>query len=98
MINPMMGAMNPMFGGYTQMPQPNSMNPLQMFGQQGGGFTQALQRLKANPMEMIMQRRFNVPPNISGDPNAIIQHLLSTGQITQDQVNAAYSFIQRSGW
>lgn len=51
---------------------------------------QMLQSLKTNPMQMLMQRRLNVPPNMVNDPNAIVNHLLQTGQISQAQLNAAY--------
>lgn len=56
---------------------------------------QMLQQLKANPVQFLMQRKFNVPANITNDPNAIMQHLLSTGQISQAQVNQAYQTAQR---
>ena len=40
-----------------------------------------------NPMAML-GRRFNIPQGINTqDPNAIIQHLLNTGQISQQQLN-----------
>lgn len=43
----------------------------------------------SNPMQMLSQR-FNIPQSVnSQDPNAIIQHLLNTGQITQAQLNQA---------
>lgn len=48
-----------------------------------------LQALRQNPMQFLMQRRFNVPQNIASDPNAIIQHLMNTGQISQAQYNQA---------
>lgn len=54
-----------------------------------------LQQFKANPAQFLMQRRFNVPADIAKDPNAIMQHLLSTGQINQSQVNQAYQIAQR---
>ena len=53
-----------------------------------------LQQFKANPMQMLMQRRLNVPQNISGDPQAILNHLLQTGQVSQQQVNQAYQMMQ----
>lgn len=56
---------------------------------------QMLQSFKANHMQFIMQRRFNVPQSMANDPNAIINHLLQTRQITQDQLNAAYQQIGR---
>lgn len=46
-----------------------------------------LQQLRSNPMQMLSQR-FNIPQNIS-TPQDIIQHLLNTGQVSQDDVNRA---------
>lgn len=43
--------------------------------------------LKSNPMQVLSQR-FNLPQNIN-DPQQIIQHLLNSGQVSQDQVNRA---------
>lgn len=48
-----------------------------------------LQQLQNNPVQFLMQRRFNIPQNISSDPNQIVQHLLNTGQISQEQYNQA---------
>lgn len=48
---------------------------------------QMLMQLKSNPMAVLGQR-FNLPQNIN-DPNAILQHLLNTGQVSQSQVNQA---------
>lgn len=43
--------------------------------------------LKQNPMQ-VLSMKYNIPQNVNmSDPNAIIQHLLNTGQITQQQVN-----------
>lgn len=45
------------------------------------------QQFKQNPMQMLMQR-FSIPSNVNmNDPNSIIQHLLNTGQVSQQQVN-----------
>lgn len=47
------------------------------------------QRFKQNPM-MMLNQRFNIPQNVNlSDPNAILQHLMNTGQVTQDQINQA---------
>lgn len=51
---------------------------------------QAYQMLRSNPMQILSQR-FNIPQNLSNNPNDIIQHLLNTGQINQAQVNQAMS-------
>lgn len=54
-----------------------------------------LQQLKSNPMRFLAQKRFNIPANIANDPNAILQHLVNSGQVSQNQVNAAYQQGQR---
>lgn len=43
------------------------------------------QQMKRNPAQFL-SKRFNIPPD-ANDPNAIIQHLLNSGQVSQDQVN-----------
>lgn len=43
------------------------------------------QQFMANPMQMLA-KRFNIPQNIN-NPNDIVQHLLNTGQVSQEQVN-----------
>lgn len=46
-----------------------------------------IQQFQSNPMQMLMQR-FNIPQNIN-NPQDIIQHLLNSGQISQNDVNNA---------
>lgn len=60
-------------------------NPMQIL--------QMAQQLKSNPMQML-SRRFNVPQNLQ-DPQAIIQHLVSSGQVSQQQINNAYQAAQQ---
>lgn len=56
------------------MPQ---MNPMQM-----------LQQLRQNPAQMLRQAGLNVPDNLN-DPNQIIQHLMNSGQISQQRYEQA---------
>lgn len=49
----------------------------------------ALQQLKANPMQILQQRFKNLPQNLSDNPQEIVQQLLNSGNITQEQVNRA---------
>ena len=44
-----------------------------------------LSQLKQNPAAML-SAKYNVPQGMT-DPNEILQHLLTTGQVSQDQVN-----------
>ena len=62
------------------------MMPNQMLGM--------LQQLKANPMQMLLQKRMNLPQNIStSDPQASLNHLVQTGQVSQQQINNAYQMM-----
>ena len=57
------------------------MNPMELM--------QMYSQLKSNPMQLLASR-FNLPQDLNmNDPNAIIQHLLNSGQISQQQVDAA---------
>ncbi len=53
------------------------MNPMQM-----------IQQLKANPIQFLQRAGFNVPSNLNS-PNDIIQHLMNSKQITQQQYEQA---------
>ena len=53
------------------------INPMQM-----------LQQLRQNPVQMLRQAGLNVPDNLTS-PNDIIQHLMSSGQVSQAQYNKA---------
>lgn len=44
-------------------------------------------KFRQNPMSML-QQRYNIPSEIQ-NPEEIVKHLVSTGQITQNQVNQA---------
>lgn len=55
-----------------------------------------LQQFKSNPMQMLAQRRMILPQNVPmNDPQAILNHLLNTGQISQQQINNAYQMAQK---
>lgn len=53
------------------------MNPMQM-----------IQQLKANPIQFLQRAGYNVPTNLNS-PNDIIQHLMNSKQITQQQYERA---------
>ena len=69
------------------------MNPL-MGGMGGMNIMQMLGQLKSNPTGLLRQAGFNVPDNIS-NPQDIIQHLMNSGQVNQNQVNQAQQMAQQ---
>ncbi len=54
------------------------MNPFQIMNQ-----------FKQNPMALL-SRRFKIPQNVNmQDPNAVIEYLMNSGQVSQDMYNRA---------
>lgn len=54
---------------------------------------QILSQLKSNPIQMLSKAGYNIPDNIGNNPQAIIQHLLNTNQITQQRLNYAINHM-----
>ena len=73
------------------MPNNPLSNPLMA---NGGNPMQLLQQLRQNPVQFLRQAGLNVPADLS-DPNAIIQHLMNSGQITQERYNQARQMVNR---
>jgi hypothetical protein len=60
-----------------------------------GNIMQMVNTIKQNPMAMLS--KFNVPQNIANDPQAIIQYMMNSGKISQEQYNAAIKQAQNMG-
>lgn len=56
---------------------------------------QMFQSFMQNPAQMLAQRGINIPQQIMNDPNAIMRHLMSTGQMSQEQYNQAQQTAQQ---
>lgn len=59
---------------------------------------QMLNQVKSNPMQFLMQNKLNVPQNIANDPNAIIQHLMNSGKISQSDYDNAVNMAKKLGY
>lgn len=59
------------------------MNPMQMMAQ-----------LRSNPAAVLKQRGLNVPDGMS-DPQQIVQHLISSGQVSNNALQAAMQMMGR---
>lgn len=69
-------------------------NPLYQSMQPQQNMMSVLQNFKQNPMQFLA-KKYNIPQNIANDPNAIIQHLMNTGQVSQNQYNQAMQMAQQ---
>ena len=59
------------------------MNPMQM-----------LQQLQQNPVQFLKQAGLNIPDNLNS-PNDIIQHLMNSGQVSQERYEQARQMVNR---
>lgn len=46
-------------------------------------------------MRLLQQRGINIPEGLQNNPNAILQHLMQSGQIPQNRLQMAQSMMQR---
>lgn len=60
-------------------------SPIYQQSQPQNSMLSMIAQFRQNPMSVLSQR-YNIPPNLT-DPNEILQHLLNTQQVSQDQVN-----------
>lgn len=63
----------------------NNNNPMMM-----------LMQLKQNPLAFLQKAGYNIPSNLN-NPQEIIQHLMNSGQISQQQVNQAQNQAKTFG-
>jgi hypothetical protein len=55
---------------------------------------QLLPQLMQNPAQVLSRAGLNIPANMN-DPNAIIQHLMNSGQITQERYNQVRQMVSQ---
>ena len=73
-------------------------NPL--FNALGGNqpnMMQMVQQLKSNPAQFLMKTKFNIPQNMMNDPNAMVNYLVQSGQVSQESYNKAYNMARQFG-
>ena len=58
-------------------------------------FANGFQGFMRNPMQMLAQKKLNIPQNIQNNPQAIVQHLMNSGQMSQQQFNQLQSMAKQ---
>lgn len=66
----------------------------QLGGQQPMNPQQALAEIKANPFAMLQRAGLNVPAGMN-NPQQIVQHLLTSGQVPQTRLAQAMRMLGR---
>ena len=90
--------MNPLFNALFGTKQGQIPSPAQQMNNNSPQDWNALMgQLRANPMEMVRNAGYNVPDELNGNPQAMVQHLLQTGQIGGSTMQKIQPFLQRMG-
>lgn len=71
-------------------------NPL-FHEQMNKGMMNQFSSFMHNPMQFLMQHKLNIPQELSNDPHSIVQHLLNSGQMSQEQLNKLTQQAQKMG-
>ena len=54
-----------------------------------------LQQIQQDPIGMAKQAGFNIPPNLAGNPQAMVQHLIQTGQVSNPMLQRIMPMMQK---
>lgn len=55
-------------------------------------------QLQANPVGMLTKAGYSVPEELSGNPQAMVMHLMQSGQIGGPMMQKIQPFLQRMGF
>ena len=56
-----------------------------------------MQQLQQDPVGMAKQAGYDIPQNIAGDPQAMVRHLIQSGQISNPMLQKIMPMMQRLG-
>lgn len=68
---------------------------MSLFDKVGGGQQAQLEQIKHDPIGMGRQAGYNIPDNLAGNPQAIVQHLIQTGQIGGPMMQRIMPMMQK---
>ena len=58
-------------------------------------FAYMLNQLKQNPLQFLAKSNLNIPQNMAGNPNDILNYLVNSGKVSQQQINNAYQMAKQ---
>lgn len=60
-----------------------------------GNIQEALRKLQSNPKEFLQRAGVNVPDEMMNNPQAIVMHLIQTGQVNSPMMQRIMPMIQQ---
>ena len=64
---------------------------------QAAGPQPTMQDLQKDPIGMAQRAGYNIPQNLAGNPQAMVQHLIQSGQISNPMLQKIMPMMQRLG-
>lgn len=74
--NPLMSLLGNNRGSVNQSPISNMTEMFKQFGE-----------FQKNPTKFLISRNYNIPQDFNGTPQELVQHLVNTNQMSQNQFN-----------
>ena len=56
-----------------------------------------MQQLQQDPIGMAQKAGYNIPPNLAGNPQAMVQHLIQTGQVSNPMLQKIMPMLNKLG-
>ena len=70
---------------------------MSLFDKLNGNPQMNMQQLQNDPVGMAKQAGYNIPQNLANNPQAMVQHLIQTGQVSNPMLQKIMPMIQRLG-
>lgn len=68
---------------------------MSLFDRLNGGNQPTIQQIQNDPVGMARQAGYNIPQNLAGNPQAMVQHLIQTGQVGGPALQRIMPMINR---
>lgn len=66
-------------------------------GQPPANIQDAIRQLQSDPRGMAQRAGYNIPENIAGNPQAMVQHLIQSGQVSNPMLQKILPMIRNMG-
>lgn len=68
---------------------------MSLFDKLNGSTQMNLQQLQNDPVGMAKQAGYNIPQSLAGNPQAMVQHLIQSGQVGGPKLQQAMQMIRQ---
>ena len=70
---------------------------MSIFGRLNGQPQMNMQQLQQDPVGMAKQAGYDIPQSLAGNPQAMVQHLIQSGQVGGQKLQQAMQMIRNMG-